>query len=208
MTVQMERRVLLGIVLLIFVFLGWHPKADRLTWVLENLPVMIAAPILVVTHRRFPWTPLACRLMAIHAVILMIGGHYTYAEVPAFNWLRETFSLDRNYYDRLGHLAQGFIPAILAREVLLRCTPLRSGMALNGIVWSICMAISAGYELFEWGSALLFGSGAADFLGSQGDAWDAQADMACAAVGSIVAMALLSRIHDRHLEQMDVTVRA
>ncbi len=205
MVIQTEKRFLLGCVLLVFVLLGLHPKADRLTWALENLPVMVAMPILIATHRRFAWTPLAYRFMAIHAVILMIGGYYTYAEMPVFNWLRDSLGLARNYYDRVGHLAQGFIPAILTREVLLRCTTLQRGKMLIFLVWSVCMAISASYELFEWASAMVFGSGATDFLGLQGDIWDTQADMACAAVGSVLAMATIGRLHDRHLERFQIT---
>lgn len=197
----LEPKILLGLVIAIFILLGIRPKADRLTWALENLPVMIAVPLLVWTARCFPFTPLSYRLMAIHAVILMIGGYYTYAAVPAFDWLKESLNLSRNHYDRVGHLAQGFVPAMVAREILLRTSPLRPGKWLGFLVVCVCLAISAGYELFEWASALAFGGASDDFLGSQGDIWDAQTDMACALIGACVALLSLSRLQDRQLEK-------
>ncbi len=187
---------------MIFILLGIHPRADRLTWFLENFPVMIAVPLLVFTYKRFPLTSLAYRLVAVHALILMIGGYYTYAAVPAFDWLKDALHLARNNYDRVGHFAQGFVPAILAREILLRTSPLTRGKWLAFLVCCISLAISAGYELFEWSSALLFGSGSDDFLGTQGDVWDAQKDMACALIGAVTALITLSGLHNRHLEKM------
>ena len=172
---------------------------DRFTWFLEVLPVLVGLPLLAVTYRRFPLTALAYSLIAAHAVILMVGGHYTYAEVPLFNWLRDSLGLARNHYDRLGHFAQGFVPAILAREVLLRRTPLRRGGWLLTIVMSICLAISALYELFEWGVAVATGTAAGAFLGTQGDVWDTQKDMAMCLVGALSALFILSRAHDRSL---------
>jgi putative membrane protein len=145
-----------------------HPH-DRLTWLMEVFPFFIAAPILIATWWRFPLTPLLYRLILIHAVILFVGGHYTYAEVPLGDWLKELFGLARNPYDRIGHFAQGFVPALLAREVLLRRTPLMRGGWLFFIVALVCLAVSACYEFIEWWSAVLLGQGADAFLGSQGD---------------------------------------
>lgn len=177
---------------------------DRFTWVLEVLPAVAALPILYFTRERFPLTPLVYILIAIHAVILMVGGHYTYAEVPLFNWLRDAWGLARNHYDRVGHFAQGFVPAMIAREVLLRRTPLRAGGWLFTIVTSICLAISALYELVEWGVAAATGEAAEAFLGTQGDPWDTQKDMALCLAGAIVAQFLLRRWHDRQLARLDV----
>lgn len=178
---------------------GLDPVADRLTWTLETLPVMIGIVVLVLTWRSFPLTPLLYRLLAIHAVILMIGGYYTYAEVPLFNWLRDTFELSRNHYDRIGHFAQGFIPAILAREILIRRSPLSEGRWLFLTVTSICLAFSALYEMIEWWAALVNEEAAASFLGTQGDQWDTQWDMFLALNGAIMSQLLLGRVHDRHL---------
>jgi putative membrane protein len=160
-------------------------------------------PLLVATYRRFPLTPLAYVLIWLHAVILMVGGHYTYAEVPLFDWIRDAFGLARNHYDRVGHLAQGFVPAILAREVLLRTSPLRPGRWLFFLVCCVCLAISALYELIEWWAALLTSpeTGTA-FLGTQGDVWDTQWDMFLALVGSVAALLALSRLHQRQLDQL------
>ena len=184
----------------VFLWSGIAPR-DRFTWFLEVLPALAALPILLLTARRFPLTRLTYALIAAHAVILMVGGHYTYAEVPLFNWLRDTFHLARNHYDRVGHFAQGFVPAIIAREVLLRRTPLRPGGWLFVIVTSICLSISALYELFEWGVSVWTGSAGDAFLGTQGDIWDTQKDMALCLVGAVFAQLLLSRLHDRQLQQ-------
>ncbi len=171
---------------------------------MENVPVLIVAPILVATHRRFPLTPLLYGLAAVHALILMVGGHYSYAEVPAGYWVRDALGLARNDYDRLGHLAQGFVPAIVAREILLRTTRLDRGPMLAYIVVSICMGFSAFYELVEWWTALATGAAATAFLGTQGDPWDTQWDMFCALIGAIAALVLLSRVHDRQLDRLGV----
>jgi len=179
-------------------FLGCY---DLFTWLLEVLPALIGIPILVITYRRFPLTNLLYVLIAVHAVILMVGGHYTYARVPLFDWLRDTFEWSRNHYDKVGHFAQGFVPAMISREVLLRVTPLRPGKMLTFLVISICMAISACYELIEWTVAEMTATGAADFLGTQGDVWDTQKDMAFCLAGAVVALLLLSRVHDRQLEK-------
>lgn len=177
---------------------------DRPTWWMEVAPVLLGLPLLVATRRRFPLTTLAYVLLTVHAVILVAGGHYTYARVPLGDWARDAFGLTRNPYDRLGHLAQGFVPAIVAREVLLRTSPLRRGGWLFTLVTALCLAISALYELLEWATAVIAGGGAVDFLGTQGDVWDAQADMACAWVGAMLAQALLARVHDRQLRALGV----
>jgi putative membrane protein len=176
---------------------------DRLTWWLEIFPTLVVVPLLVATYRRFPLTPLLYSLVAIHAVILAVGGHWTYARVPLGFWMQEAFGFARNHYDRLGHFAQGFVPAIAAREILLRRTPLRRGGWLFFLVFSICLAISACYEFVEWWSALLAGGAATAFLGTQGDVWDTQWDMFLAALGAVVAQLLLARWHDRQLERLD-----
>jgi putative membrane protein len=176
---------------------------DAGTWWLEVMPVIFGAPILSLTYRRFPLTPLAYRLLAIHALILITGGHYTYARVPLGDWVARVFHLTRNNYDRLGHFAQGFVPAILTREILLRTSPLRRGGWLFTIVTAVCLAISACYEFVEWWAALLGGAAAAAFLGTQGDVWDTQWDMFLALVGAIAAQVLLSRFHDRQLNRLD-----
>lgn len=191
-------------VLLILGLSGIDPVADRYTWLLETLPVMLGLVLVTLTWRRFPLTLLLCRLLALHALILIIGGYYTYAEVPLFNWLQETFELSRNHYDRIGHFAQGFVPAILAREILLRRSPLQVGRWLFFICVAVCLAFSAFYELIEWWVALLSGQAAEAFLGTQGDNWDTQNDMFLALIGAIVAQLSLSRLHDRQLARLGV----
>ncbi|MEE8169907.1 MAG: DUF2238 domain-containing protein [Phycisphaerae bacterium] len=180
----------------VLIWSGIQPH-DRFTWLLEVAPAVIGAVILVSTFRRFRFSELAYVLMWLHAVVLMIGGHYTYAEVPFFNWLQDVFDLSRNHYDRLGHLMQGFAPAIVAREILLRTSPLRPGKWLFVLVTCVCLSISAAYELLEWGVARATGSAADAFLGTQGDMWDTQADMALALIGAIGAQVLLGGWHDR-----------
>jgi putative membrane protein len=173
------------------------------TWLLEVAPILIVAPVLVVTASRFPLTPLVYRLLFLHAVILMVGGHYTYARVPLGFWVQDVLGLARNHYDRLGHFAQGFVPAMLAREVLLRRSPLRRGKWLAFLVVCVCLALSASYELIEWLAAVLGGSAADAFLGTQGDVWDTQWDMFMALVGATSALLLLSRVHDRQLARLE-----
>jgi len=184
--------------------LAWSAirPAGYTIWALEVFPAVLGMIILVATHRRFPMTPLVYTLAAIHCWILIIGGHYTYAHVPLGNWVRDTFDLSRNHYDRLGHFAQGFVPAIIAREVLLRCTPLRPGGWLFYLVTSVCLAISAAYELIEWAVAEIDHAGSQEFLGTQGDVWDTQKDMALCLVGAVVAQLTLSRLHDRQLRRL------
>ena len=190
---------LLAGVAAVFVWSGWAPR-DRLTWVLEVFPVVIAAPIVLATRRRFPLTTLVYVLIAVHATILMVGGRYTYAEVPLFNWIRDHFHLARNHYDRVGHFAQGFVPAIVAREILLRKTPLRRGGWTFFLVTCVCLAISAVYELVEWAAAASTGTAADAFLGTQGDPWDTQKDMLLAGVGAIVGQLTLAPLHNRQLD--------
>lgn len=186
----------LGLALLVLSGIGVH---DRFTWLLEIAPALVALPILVLTYKRFPLTPLAYRLILLHAGILMLGGHYTYAEVPLGYWMKDAFGFARNHYDRIGHFAQGFVPAILAREILLRKTPLKSGGWLFFLVTCVCMAISAFYEFIEWWTALATGGAADAFLGTQGDPWDTQWDMFFALLGSLTAQLTLSRYHDRQI---------
>ncbi len=198
---------LLAGVAVVLVASGIHP-ADRLTWVLEVLPVLIAAPLLVATHRRFPLTPLAYWLIAIHAVILAVGGHYTYARVPLGFWMQDGFGFERNHYDRIGHLMQGFGPAIIIRELLLRTSPLVPGKWLFTLIVFTVLGVSATYEFTEWGAALVNGDAAAAFLGTQGDPWDTQWDMFLAGCGAIASQLVFARRHDRQLAAIDPSVRA
>ena len=175
---------------------------DRATWWLEVAPVLIVVPLLAATWSRFPLTPIVYWLIAIHALILILGGHYTYARVPLGFWFQDWFDLARNNYDRLGHLAQGFIPAIVVREILLRLSPLNRGGWLFFLVTCVCLAVSAFYEFIEWWVALIVGSGADEFLATQGDVWDTQWDMFLAFTGAILAQLLLGRVHDRQLARL------
>jgi putative membrane protein len=196
-----EPRALLAAGALALVVSGVGPH-DRLTWGLEVAPIVIAGAVLVATARRFPLTPLAYRLIFVHALILMVGGHYTYAEVPLGDWVADALGLSRNPYDRLGHFAQGFVPAIVVREILLRRSPLRPGKWLVFLVLCVGLAISAAYELFEWWTAVIGGESAEAFLGTQGDQWDTQWDMFMALVGAATAQALLGRLHDRQIASL------
>ncbi len=171
---------------------------------LEVFPAIVGAVILAATYRRFRFTTLVYILIAVHMVILMIGGHYTYAEVPFGNWIRDQFGLSRNHYDRLGHFAQGFVPAMIAREVLLRLRVLKRGWWLIVFVVSMCLAVSALYELIEWVVSALTGSAGDAFLGTQGDVFDTQKDMAMALVGAATALVTLSKFHDKQLAQAKV----
>ena len=191
--------VFLGV--LVWSAIGPH---DRPTWWLEALPAMLGLGALAVTRSRFPLTPLLYALILVHAVILMVGAHYTYAEVPLGDWMAEWTGGTRNNYDKLGHFAQGFVPAILAREVLVRCRVIARRGWLAVVVVSICLAFSAFYELLEWWVAELSGTGAEAFLGTQGYAWDTQSDMFLALIGAVLALVLLSRWHDRQMANMGV----
>jgi putative membrane protein len=172
---------------------------DRLTWLLEVVWVIAAIPLLLATRRRFPLTRLLYWLIAMHALVLIYGGKYTYAQTPLGDWARDAFDLARNNYDRLGHLAQGFIPAILARELLLRLTPLQRGGWLFYLVAAACLSFSAFFEFIEWWAALLMGGQADAYLATQGDVWDTHWDMFLALCGALAAQLLLARMHDRQL---------
>lgn len=191
--------VMLVLLSLVFLWSMVHPF-DWFTWLLEMLPVAIAVPILLWTYRRFRLTTLTYLLIFIHAVILLIGAKYTYAREPLFDWFKEVFGWTRNNYDRVGHFAQGFVPAILAREILLRKTTLKRGGMLFFLVLCVCMFISSTFELFEWSVALATGAAADDYLAFQGDVWDTQKDMAMCLVGAVIALVSLRQVHDRQLE--------
>lgn len=185
----------------IFGWSAWQPL-DRFTWFLEVFPVMIGVVILLLTYRFFRLTNFAYTMIALHSIVLLVGGHYTYSEMPLFDWIQNHWHLERNYYDRVGHIAQGFFPAIIAREILLRCSPLTSGGWLNFLVISLCLAISAFYELLEWWIAIASGSDAVAFLATQGDPWDTQWDMFLALIGAVAALILLTGLHNRALKQL------
>jgi len=196
-----EPLCLLAVALTALIVSAINPH-DRLTWLLEVFPFFIAVAVMFATWRRFPLTPLLYRLILVHAVILFVGGHYTYAEVPFGHWLQELLDLSRNPYDRIGHFAQGFVPAILAREILLRRTPLVRGGWLFFLVAASCLSVSACYEFIEWWSALILGGGADAFLGSQGDPWDTQWDMFTALLGAVAAQLSLARCHDSQMDRL------
>jgi putative membrane protein len=188
----------IGIFAAVLVWSAIEPH-DYPTWFLEVLPALIGAAVLWFTRRSFPLTSLAYLLILIHCVILMVGGHYTYAEVPLFDWIREAFDQSRNNYDKLGHFAQGFVPAIVAREVVIVKNVFNDVAWRNFFIVCFCLGFSAFYELIEWWVALLSGEAAESFLGTQGYIWDTQSDMALALLGAILALLLLGRLHDRQL---------
>jgi len=192
----------LAIVLVALVVSGIHPY-DRTTWLMEVAPVLIAAPILLLTYRRFPLTPLLYVLTSIHALVLIVGGAYTYARVPLGFWLQDWLGSERNPYDRIGHLMQGFVPALVAREILLRNGYIAGRRMAAFLSVCVALAVSASYELIEWWSALALGQDAEDFLGTQGDPWDTQEDMFCALIGSILSVSLLSRLQDRQIRALN-----
>ena len=189
----------LGIFLAVLLWSAYQPK-DLFTWFLEVLPALIGLVLIILSRQSFPLTPLLYFLILVHSIILMVGGHYTYAEVPLFDTLKDLWSLERNNYDKVGHFAQGFIPAILTREILIRKQVISSKAWRNFCIVSICLAFSAFYELIEWGVALASGQGAEAFLGTQGDPWDTQSDMALALIGAILALFFLARRHDKQLK--------
>lgn len=193
----MDRRVAWFVALLVpvFVWSGIGPH-DRFTWWLEVAPVLLGVPLIIGFQRRFPLSTLLLVLLWVHCVILIVGGHYTYARVPAGDWAMEWFGWTRNHYDRLGHFAQGFVPAILTREVLVRTSPLNGSRWLAFLVVCVCLAFSAFYELLEWFAAVTSGAAAEDFLGTQGDPWDTQSDMFLALIGAVIALLTLRRGHD------------
>jgi putative membrane protein len=181
---------------------------DRLTWWLEALPVLVAIPLLAATYARFPLTPLAYWLIAIHCLILLLGAHYTYARVPLGSWMQDAFGFERNHYDRIGHLMQGFGPAIVIRELLLRTSPLVPGKWLFTLVLFSVLGVSATYEFTEWWAALAGGDAAGAFLGTQGDVWDTQWDMFLAGCGALASQVLLGRTHDRQVAALDPAAKA
>ena len=199
-----ERRLLgwLGLPVLAALIASGIAPYDRATWFLEVAPVLIGAPLIAFTWRRFPLTTLLCVLIALHALVLILGGTYTYARVPLGFTLQELLGLERNPYDRIGHLMQGFVPVMIAREVLFRGRYVIGRRMLAFVCVSIALAFSAFYELIEWWAALALGVGATDFLGTQGDVWDTQADMFCALAGAVAAIVLLSSLHDRQMARL------
>lgn len=199
-TSRFSRPVIIWLVIF-FGVLAWsgvNPK-DPLTWLLEVAPALAGIVVLALTRARFPLTPLAYTLILAHSMILMVGGHYTYAEVPLFDWIRDVFAMGRNNYDKLGHFAQGFVPAILAREIIVRLGVVNGARWRAFLIICVCLAISAFYELIEWWVALLSAQAAESFLGTQGYVWDTQSDMAWALGGAVLALLLLSAVHDRQL---------
>ena len=193
-----EPLILLVLGSLLLALSAIHPH-DYITWWLETMPIFIAVPILIATYKRNVLTQLVYRLLFVHALILMLGGHYTYAEVPLGYWMEDWFNFTRNNYDKIGHFAQGFVPALLFRELLLRHSPLLQGKLLFTLVAACCLAVSASYELIEWASAVMLGQGADAFLGTQGDIWDTQSDMLMALIGAVTAQILLAKLQDKQL---------
>jgi putative membrane protein len=195
-------RVLLTLFFAMFVWSLIHPH-DYFTWILEVFPAIIGIALVLALHKRFPLTPLVLTLLTLHAMILMVGGHYTYAEVPLGFWMKSAFHFTRNHYDRIGHFAQGFVPALVAREVLIRRAVVRTRGWRYFIIVSICLAISAAYELLEWRVSVASGSAGDAFLGTQGDVWDTQEDMATALIAALIAPVLLGRLHDRQIARLE-----
>ncbi len=185
----------------VLIWSGVNPK-DQFTWLLEIIPALIGGVLLLMTYNSFRLTPLLYSLILVHCIILMVGGHYTYAEVPLFNSLKDVFGQERNNYDKVGHFFQGFVPALLAREILLRNNVVNGRAWLNFFVASICLAFSAFYELLEWWVAIATDDSAEAFLGTQGYVWDTQSDMAFALGGAILAIIMLSGLHDTQLKNM------
>ncbi|MEU3511159.1 DUF2238 domain-containing protein [Streptomyces longwoodensis] len=181
---------------------AWHAY-DPATWLLETVWALVGLPLVVLAWRRFPLTGLLCGLLAAHALVLALGGHYTYARVPLGDWARDAFGLARNPYDRFGHLMQGFVPAVLVRELLSRTSPLRGSRWLAPLTVCACLAFSALFEMFEWAAAVIGGQAADAFLATQGDVWDTQWDMFCALIGATVSVLVLGRLHDRQLAALD-----
>lgn len=175
---------------------------DRLTWFLEVAPVLVGVVILLFSYRRFPLSNFLYIFLLLHGIVLAVGGHYTYAEVPIGFWAQDLFELSRNPYDRLGHFAQGFVPALLAREILIRRSPLEGSKWLPFLVVCVCLSFSALYELIEWWAALILGQSADQFLGTQGDVWDTQWDMFMAVVGAVIALVTCRRMHDRSIARV------
>lgn len=197
----MKHLTLLSIYFLVLIWSAFNPH-DYFTWILEVFPALIGLGILLATKNKFPLTDITYILILVHSCILFVGGHYTYAEVPLFDWIKEYFGQDRNNYDKVGHIAQGFVPAIIIREVFVRKQIVKKGTWLSVIVIFFCLGISAMYELLEWLVAELSGEGADAFLGTQGYAWDTQSDMLCAMIGAISSLILFSKLQDRQLSKI------
>ncbi len=196
---QTRRVIWIAIFVIVLAWSGVAPK-DYLTWIMEVLPAVVGAAVLWYTRERFPLTSLTYVLILIHCIILMVGGHYTYPEVPFGDWVRDLFDHSRNNYDKLGHFAQGFVPAIIAREVVIRLLVFNSKRWRDFFIVCLCLAISAFYELIEWWVALLTGEGAHACLGTQGYLWDTQSDMGMALLGAVLALLILGGLHDRQLQ--------
>ena len=205
MSSQVLRIAWIGLFAAVLVWSAIEPK-DLFTWFLEVLPALIGAVVLWVTRKSYPLTTLTYALILVHCIILMIGGHYTYAEVPLGDWVREMFDQSRNNYDKLGHFAQGFVPAIIARELVIRQSVFNSVRWRNFFIVCFCLGFSAFYELIEWWVALLSSEAADSFLGTQGYIWDTQSDMGLALLGAILALLLLGRLHDGQLRKMGIVV--
>lgn len=200
--------IAVGVTLLIILMYSLTRSSDRGTWLMEVAPVVIAVPILFFTYHRFPLTTLLYALIFCHALILIVGGTYTYAHVPLGFWLQDLLSLGRNPYDKIGHFAQGFVPALIAREIFIRCGYVSGRKMVAFLALCVAMAISAWYELIEWLAAIALGQGADEFLGTQGDPWDTQSDMLFAFIGASIAMLLLSRLHDRHIATVEASSKS
>lgn len=199
----MDRRLTWFLTLLAPVVIwSWIGPHDRFTWWLESAPAVVGVPLMIALQRKFPLSSLLLVLLWLHCVLLVVGGHYTYAQVPLGEWAKGWFGWTRNNYDKLGHFTQGFVPAILGREILLRTSPLKGSKWLGFLVVCACLAFSAFYELIEWFTAITSGEAANDFLGTQGDPWDTQTDMLWALIGAVAAVALFSRLHDRSLAKV------
>ena len=194
-------KIWLFIYFAVFIWSAINPK-DLFTWFLEVFPAMIAFVVLAITYKKFRLTPLVYTLILIHCIILMIGGHYTYAQVPAFDFIKEILDQERNDYDKLGHLAQGFIPAMIAREIIIRKNIISIEAWRNFFIVCFCLAFSAFYELIEWWIAVLSNEASSDFLGTQGYIWDTQSDMAWALLGAIIALIFLRKYHDKQLKNI------
>ena len=198
---RLKLAIATALLLALLALSGAHPY-DRLTWLLEVLPIIVVLPLLWFTRTRYPLTALLYAAIFLHAVVLMTGGAYTYARVPLGFYLADLFDLSRNPYDKIGHFFQGLVPALAVREILLRGAYVRGRRMLAFIVVCVVLAISATYELIEWGAALALGQGADEFLGTQGDVWDTQSDMFCALLGAITALLVFARLHDRQLQNL------
>ncbi len=188
--------------LIVLIWSAINPK-EYVTWALEVAPAVIGFVVLAMTHKRFPLTPLLYALILLHCIVLIVGGHYTYAEVPLFDTIKPWFGFERNNYDKLGHFLQGFVPAMIAREILIRNAVMASAYWRNFFIVCFCLAFSAFYEVIEWWVAIISNGSAEAFLGTQGYVWDTQSDMGFALLGAILALILLGRIHDRQLRQLE-----